>query len=168
MERPKPDQDLCPACHRVPRRTVLGALVGLINGTVALAIIGPTLGFIASPLRRRQKGGIWVDVLDAGALRDGETRPVDYSLEVQDGYMKTQRTYSAFLHRKGDTVTAFDPTCPHLGCHVQFKDRKRRYVCPCHGGVFDEDGNHLSGPPPRGLTRIPSKVENGRIWLYKV
>ncbi len=168
MDTNKHEREMCPACHRVPRRTVLGMLVGLINGTVALAIIGPTLGFIASPIKRRQNRGTWVDVLGVDDLKDGETRSVEYSLQVQDGYMKASRTYSAFLHRKGDTVVAFDPTCPHLGCHVQFKDRKRRYVCPCHGGVFDEDGKHLSGPPPRGLTQLSTKIENGRVWLYKV
>jgi hypothetical protein len=24
-------------------------------------------------------------------------------------------------------------------------------MCPCHGGVYYEDGSYASGPPPRGL-----------------
>lgn len=153
--------------ENISRRKLLGWLVGIINFSVAAAIIGPTLGFIGAPLKRKKEIGIWVPVLDERELKDGQTRAVSYQLDVKDGYMMTKRRYSVYLHRKGDKVVAYDPSCPHLGCHVEFKERKKRYVCPCHGGVFDEEGNRVSGPPPRGLTKIATKVENGRIWVYK-
>jgi Rieske Fe-S protein len=157
-----------PAENRVPRRKLLGWLVGIINIGVIGAIIAPTMGFIAAPLKRKREPGIWVPVLDAVDLADGETKSVSYTLDVVDGYMTAKRTFSTFVYRKGSRVVAYDPSCPHLGCHVEFKDKKKRYVCPCHGGVFDEDGNRLSGPPPRGLTKVAAKVESGRIWVYKV
>lgn len=152
----------------VPRRKLLGWLVGVINLGVASAIVGPTLGFIGAPLKRRKEAAVWVPVLRADELRDGETKYVTYQLDVVDGYMTTKRNYSVFLSRKGSKVTAFDPSCPHLGCHVEYKARKRRYVCPCHGGVFDDEGNRISGPPPRGLRKIAARVEEGRIWVEKV
>ena len=96
------------------------------------------------------------------------TKSVSYTLDVIDGYMTAQRTFSTFIYRKGAKVIAYDPSCPHLGCHVEYKEKKKRYVCPCHGGVFDEEGNRLSGPPPRGLTKVAAKEEAGRIWVYKV
>jgi hypothetical protein len=34
-------------------------------------------------------------------------------------------------------------------------------MCPCHGGVFYEDGKRASGPPERGLYEYEFKVENG-------
>lgn len=157
-----------PEKEGVPRRTVLGWLVGIINVGVATAIIGPTLGFIAAPLTRKRPPGIWVPVLEENELADGETKSVSFQLQVQDGYMTSERKYSAYIYRKGSKVVAYDPSCPHLGCHVEFKDRKKRYVCPCHGGVFDEEGERISGPPPRGLTKLAAKVDKGRIWVYKV
>ncbi|MGQ9737901.1 MAG: QcrA and Rieske domain-containing protein [Armatimonadota bacterium] len=88
---------------------------------------------------------------------------------MQDGYPITQRKYSVYLYRRSDgSVVAFDPSCPHLGCRVEFRARKQRYVCPCHGGVFDVDGNLVSGLPPTGLTKLPVRVDAGKIWIRRV
>jgi Rieske Fe-S protein len=157
-----------PEPAHVSRRKLLGWLVGIINFGVASAIVGPTLGFIGAPLKRKKENAIWIPVLKEEELAEGATCSVNYQLDVEDGYMTSPRTYSVYLHRKGGKVFAYDPSCPHLGCHVEFKARKKRYVCPCHGGVFDEDGNRVSGPPPRGLTQIATKVEGGRLWVRKV
>lgn len=150
------------------RRKVLGWLVGAINAGVGVALAAPTLGFIASPLRQKQDKGEWVAVASDGEIEDGQTRIVAWQMEIEDGYTRTKRNYSAFVRRSGDAYTAFDPSCPHLGCHVEYKEKKKRYVCPCHGGVFDDSGNVISGPPPHGLAKIDVKVEGGHIWLYKV
>ena len=157
-----------PEGQKVPRRRLLGWLVGLINFGVFASVLGPTLGFISAPMRRRAHPQAWVPVFDHDALQDGETRSVDYQMDVDDGYMTSRVNFSVFLHKQGAEVMAFDPTCPHLGCHVQFKDAKNRYVCPCHGGVFNNDGGRVSGPPPHGLNRLPVKVEDGRIWIQRV
>ena len=81
--------------------------------------------------------------------------------------MEATRSYSIFLFRRGDRVIAYDPSCPHLGCHVEFKPRKKRFVCPCHGGVFDQEGERVSGPPPRGLSKVAARVENGKVLVRK-
>lgn len=152
----------------VPRRRLLGWLVGVINAGVIGAVVVPTLGFIAAPMGQKKPKGVWVPVIDAEELKDGEIRSVTYKLDVPDGYMVSPRNYSVYLSRKGRRVTAFDPTCPHLGCHVEFKDRKKRFVCPCHGGVFDDEGERVSGPPPKGLTKLAVKLEGGKVWIEKV
>jgi Rieske Fe-S protein len=162
----------CPAAKpeegKVPRRRLLGWLVGVFNLGVFASVLGPTLGFVSAPMRRKTAPPGWVPVLDHDALRDGETRSVDYRMDLDDGYMTSKVSFSVFLHRRDGEVMAFDPTCPHLGCHVEFKDAKDRYVCPCHGGVFNNEGGRVSGPPPHGLNRLPVKVEDGRIWIQRV
>lgn len=152
----------------VPRRKLLGWLVGVINVGVLGAVIAPTLAFLAAPLKDKKPKGVWVPVMDESELKDGETRSVTYRLDVPDGYMISPRDYSVYVSRKGRRLAAFDPTCPHLGCHVEFKDRKKRFVCPCHGGMFDDEGERVSGPPPRGLTKVAVKTDGGKIWIYKV
>lgn len=155
--------------NAVLRRKVLGWLVGIINLTVIGGIITPVLVFISSPANRRGHGGKWMPVLNEEQLRPGETLPVTYEATIQDGYTTTQRKYSVYLYRRSDgSVVAFDPSCPHLGCRVEFRARKQRYVCPCHGGVFDVDGNLVSGPPPTGLTKLPVRVDAGKIWIRRV
>lgn len=152
----------------VPRRKVLGWAVGIINLGVFAAVIGPVLGFVTGPLRAKRREGQWIAVLPETDLADGQTKAVTYGVQVLDGYMTANRNYSAYLFRKGSKVVAYDPSCPHLGCRVEFKERKKRYICPCHGGVFDEEGNVLSGPPPKGLSTLGTKIEGGKIWVYRV
>jgi Rieske Fe-S protein len=41
--------------------------------------------------------------------------------------------------------------CAHLGCPVSWFPRSGLFMCPCHGGVYYENGERASGPPPRGL-----------------
>jgi Rieske Fe-S protein len=38
-------------------------------------------------------------------------------------------------------------------------------MCPCHGGVYYEDGSVASGPPPRGLYEYEYKLEKARLWV---
>lgn len=149
------------------RRHVMGGLIGLINAGLAAAIAVPAVAFLLDPLRQKRAEGTWIAVLDEGALADGETRYVTFEMLVDDGYMKSVRNASVYVTRKGRRLTAFDPSCPHLGCHVEYRARKDRFICPCHGGVFDSDGERVSGPPPRGLTKVPLKAEGGRIWVRK-
>ncbi|MBB6053846.1 ubiquinol-cytochrome c reductase iron-sulfur subunit [Armatimonas rosea] len=149
------------------RRKVMGSLIGLINAGLAAAIALPALAFLVDPLRRKYATGDWIAVLDDSALAEGETKYVTFEMLVDDGYMKSVRNASVYVSRKGSRLVAYDPSCPHLGCHVEYKKKRDRYICPCHGGVFDSDGERVSGPPPRGLTKIPTRTDGGRIWIRK-
>lgn len=148
------------------RRTVLGWLVAVINLAVGSVVVGPVLGFVAGPLQRRSKGK-WIPILRDGELAVGETKETAFIARIVDGYSEVDRKYTVFLRRYEDRVVAFDPACTHLGCRVKWVGGKSQYVCPCHGGVFDSDGNVVSGPPPKRLDVHPVKVENGQIWIQK-
>jgi menaquinol-cytochrome c reductase iron-sulfur subunit len=38
-----------------------------------------------------------------------------------------------------------------------------RFICPCHGGVYDIRGVRTGGPPPRPLDRFYTRVAGGRL-----
>jgi Rieske Fe-S protein len=38
-------------------------------------------------------------------------------------------------------------------------------MCPCHGGVYYENGEHASGPPPRGLFHCDWRVQDGNLEI---
>ena len=38
-------------------------------------------------------------------------------------------------------------------------------VCPCHAGVFNLQGNVLSGPAPRPLTQLALKITADKVTL---
>ncbi|MHC4404222.1 MAG: QcrA and Rieske domain-containing protein [Planctomycetota bacterium] len=50
-----------------------------------------------------------------------------------------------------DDVKAFDATCTHTDCTVEYRPDKGDIVCHCHDGVYDLNGRNVSGPPPRPL-----------------
>jgi len=148
------------------RRKILGFAVAAINLALISAIIGPVIGFVTSPMRRKKKGQ-WVSILDENLLAKGEVKEVNFSLRIKDGYQVVDRKYTLYLSRSQEGVVCIDPACTHLGCRVRFQSDKHRFVCPCHGGVFSEDGKVVSGPPPKPLERHKVKVESGKIWIYK-
>ncbi|NET60685.1 MAG: FAD-dependent oxidoreductase [Symploca sp. SIO2E6] len=51
------------------------------------------------------------------------------------------------------TTTAISLTCTHQGCTVQ-RQADGKYLCPCHGAVYDSQGQVLAGPAKRNLPRF--------------
>lgn len=146
------------------RRRLLGWMVGIINAVIAAVVLAPTLGLITAPLRDRKRKGRWVPVMEDD-LAMGETREATVELEVKDGYRMTTRRYVVYIHRNRNGLLCFDPACTHLGCRIRFQADKDRYFCPCHGGVFDAEGNVVSGPPPKPLKQHQVKSEGGKIYV---
>ena len=48
-------------------------------------------------------------------------------------------------------VKAFNAICTHTDCTVEFRADKGDIFCACHNGVYNLDGQNVSGPPPRPL-----------------
>ncbi len=66
---------------------------------------------------------------------------------------------------QGETFQVFAINCAHLGCPVRWFPQSGLFMCPCHGGVYYQDGSRASGPPPRGLFEYAYKVENGHLMI---
>jgi cytochrome b6-f complex iron-sulfur subunit len=62
-------------------------------------------------------------------------------------------------------VGPIDSTCTHLGCRTRFNPESRLIECPCHGGVYDPQGQVVSGPPPKPLAEIPARVDGGAVLV---
>ena len=58
---------------------------------------------------------------------------------------------------------AVSTRCMHLGCPVRFVQASQRFICPCHGGVYDFRGKVVGGPPVRPLDRFYTRVRNGQV-----
>jgi menaquinol-cytochrome c reductase iron-sulfur subunit len=58
---------------------------------------------------------------------------------------------------------AVSTRCMHLGCPVRYIDAAQRFVCPCHGGVYDFAGRVEGGPPVRPLDRFYTRVRNDQV-----
>ena len=54
---------------------------------------------------------------------------------------------------------AISTRCMHLGCPVRFVEASERFICPCHGGVYDFQGKphgRPAGAPARPLLHAPA------------
>ncbi|HKD74779.1 MAG TPA: Rieske 2Fe-2S domain-containing protein, partial [Ktedonobacterales bacterium] len=66
-------------------------------------------------------------------------------------------------------VVAYDATCTHAGCTVQYDPSSQQLVCPCHGAAFDPAHNAsvLAGPTDQPLAPVAINVnqQTGAITL---
>jgi Rieske Fe-S protein len=69
------------------------------------------------------------------------------------------------LRASDGALRAFDTKCSHAGCNVRFEGS--RFVCPCHGGVYDLDGKNVSGPPPRPLVELAVAESEGALVVSR-
>jgi Rieske Fe-S protein len=78
---------------------------------------------------------------------------------------------AVFVRREGqdeggeDGFLVFAENCAHLGCAVSWFPQSGLFMCPCHGGVYYANGEHASGPPPRGLYHCKKRVVKGVLEI---
>jgi menaquinol-cytochrome c reductase iron-sulfur subunit len=53
---------------------------------------------------------------------------------------------------------ALSSRCAHLGCPVRWVSAAERFICPCHGGVYNIRGLVAGGPPVRPLDRFYTRL----------
>ncbi len=57
-----------------------------------------------------------------------------------------------FVFRDRDKgFAAASAVCTHLGCTINHSSSDGRFHCPCHGSVFNADGEVQHGPAPKPL-----------------
>jgi len=155
------------------RRGFFDYITALLLLAIGILMAIPTVGYLLAPLRRRAEGDLTDSAFgDAGPLADipvGQWHLVALEVVRQDGWKKTRARQSVWVFRKdetGQSITIKSPICPHLGCPVNWQPDKKQFVCPCHGGIFNADGKHTAGPPPRDLDSLEEfKILNGHLWL---
>jgi Rieske Fe-S protein len=136
-------------------------LVAFITSALALMTGGLSALLGAFALRSNAAGGSerWVRAASLLELTPGTPMPRVLSVRRSDGWYRERVRQTVFLIREGDNVKALSATCTHLGCQVRWEKEKQRFLCPCHGGVYDAHGRVLEGPPPRPLDTIDVRVD---------
>jgi Rieske Fe-S protein len=80
---------------------------------------------------------------------DTGTIAVDCPERPGEGVVLHCQDAGLLLMNDADGLYCMSDSCTHLGCRL--KPSGDRLICPCHRGVFDLQGNPLSGPPQRSL-----------------
>lgn len=150
-----------------PRRGFFQWLTVLTGGVAATAFAAPMVGYLAGPLRKREP--IWVDLGPAEDFAENETRLVKFDNPLRQPWDGMTAHTGVYVRNLGagqgepPIFRVLAVNCTHLGCPVTWFPQSGLFMCPCHGGVYYENGDRASGPPPRGLYACVWRVEKGRL-----
>jgi len=97
----------------------------------------------------------------ASSLLDSCTKTVvvNFTLDLNSSSNSTLRSIGGYVIANGgntivmNTVSGFKALsliCTHNGCTVNYRGTGG-FLCPCHGGTYDINGNVTGGPPPSPL-----------------
>jgi menaquinol-cytochrome c reductase iron-sulfur subunit len=155
--------------RRPQRRIFLKLLTALAGAAAAALVVIPGVGYLAGAVGWRKEEHDWISLGPVSSFPVKETRlkviPLDENplAEKWDGVSGKSAVYVRNLGR--DQFQVFAINCTHLGCPVEWFPQSGLFMCPCHGGVYYEDGERASGPPPRGLYHCEWRVENEQLEI---
>jgi quinol---cytochrome c reductase iron-sulfur subunit, bacillus type len=140
----------------------LGVALNVLGG----ALVGiPLVGYIVAPARRHERQS-WIALGAVSQYPEGETRLAVYDNPASVPWDGVSAKTACWVRRiDGERFQIFAINCAHLGCPVRWFPQSRLFMCPCHGGVYYEDGSRASGPPPRGLYQYEYEIRDGRLWV---
>jgi Rieske Fe-S protein len=153
-----------------PRRVFLKWVAGIAGGATALIAAVPVLGAVLFPVRSRTvtEGEGFIPLGDFAELTLGSPVKAAVRTTRVDAWSKTKGVELAtvWLEKRPDgSVLALSSICPHLGCSVDYLPESKTYNCPCHDSVFGRDGSKVSGPSPRRLDALETRVQEGRVLV---
>jgi Rieske Fe-S protein len=129
----------------------------------------PAIGYLISPATKVQKKESWI------ALGPLENYPIgiptlfSFTQTTVNGWEKTVNSFGVYVVRFSDVAqTVFSNFCTHLSCRVTWTEDVREYICPCHDGRFDENGQVVAGPPPEPMWEYETKIEDGVLYFLFV
>ena len=137
----------------VTRRTALVAGLGLAAGAAGGALLGrgggpePVAAQTIEPV-----DPVWADV---GALSD---------FPEGEGKRVSAGGVSAYVFRKGDSVSAVSSICSHLPCDLWWDRAGGTLVCPCHPAKFTPAGKPAVDYGLSDLSKVDARVTaQGRV-----
>ncbi len=144
----------------------------LFRAGIALSALGgvlltlPVLGYVLGVLLRRKPYEAWISLGPVSGFPEGQTRLASYRNPFTTPWDGDTAKVPCWVRRQaGDTFQVFAINCTHLGCPVRWFPESGLFMCPCHGGVYYEDGSRASGPPPRGLYTYEYRVQAGELYV---
>jgi quinol---cytochrome c reductase iron-sulfur subunit, bacillus type len=154
--------------NEISRREVFVKIGLLLNGLAALVLATPVIGYLMSPILESQRNGFkrWIALGQLDEFPENQTRLATFKNPItgfSDG--KTDDIPCWVRRMSGENFQVFAINCAHLGCPVRWFPQSGLFMCPCHGGVYYQDGARASGPPERGLFEYAHKVEDGKLMI---
>ena len=155
----------CLAPRAQSRRGFLFTLGAALSAVAATLAGIPIVGYLFGSVRGRA-GQAWINLGAVTSFPAGQTRLATYENPFRVAWDGPTAKIVCYVRRvDADRFQVFAVNCAHLGCPVRWFQESRLFMCPCHGGVYYEDGTRASGPPPRGLFEYEYEIREGRLWV---
>ena len=138
------------------RRRWLSGLLATSLGATVVSFLYPVLRFVVPPIALEPSLSEMELPFKASELLPNSGRIVPFGGKLVLVY----RTPSGDLRARA-------ATCTHLACTVQYRPDSSDIWCACHNGVYNQEGNNVSGPPPRPLAALNIYVRGDKIVLRR-
>ena len=145
---------------RISRRALLTGGAAAAASMVVGVGIGDTAGRIAQqspssgnkpwvPPLVPEGQGVWVTVAKLADLGESAIR---FATDSIVGYIIRSDGDNG---EKPGEIIALSAACTDMGCIIKWQDKERKYLCPCHDGLFTEYGKPDKASPVTYLTALP-------------
>jgi menaquinol-cytochrome c reductase iron-sulfur subunit len=150
-----------------PRRTFMTQVAAAVATFIGVVVGLPTIAYLGAPLARRESSN-WVIVGPINSFSVGVPKLVPAVSRV-DAWRRISETRTCWVSiSPAGEVIVFNGRCTHLGCAYGWQTQGRNagtFFCPCHEGTYSQDGSVVSGPPPRSLDELESRIEAGQLLV---
>jgi menaquinol-cytochrome c reductase iron-sulfur subunit len=154
----------------VNRRRFMTGTANVAGAVAVSAFALPSLGFALGPLFEEQEQP-WNAVGAPGEFPEDTYIPK--VVTTTSGIGQSGKT-TVYVRKRNPNIDrepadeynqyiAISTRCMHLGCPVRFVEAAGRFICPCHGGVYDFSGKVDGGPPVRPLDRFYTRVRGDQL-----
>ena len=146
------------------RRQFMNLLTfGAVTGT-ALGALYPVVKYFIPPSSGGAGGGVTAknalgnDVIVSEFLssHNAGDRTLAQGLKGDPTYL---------IVEKDQTLAEYglNAVCTHLGCVVPWNGNKDRFICPCHGSQYNNEGKVVRGPAPLSLALVHADVTDDKV-----
>jgi menaquinol-cytochrome c reductase iron-sulfur subunit len=151
--------------EKIDRRNFLTRILLGFSGLISFLVAIPVVGALIAPLVRSTPP-VWRKVGKISDFKMGKTVMVKFRNASPLPWSGETSLTASWLRKISDNnFVAFSVNCAHLGCPVRWIPDSELFLCPCHGGVYNKDGQRVAGPPPKGLTHYKVRLRNGEVEI---
>ncbi|MGY6530845.1 MAG: cytochrome b6-f complex iron-sulfur subunit [Cyanobacterium sp.] len=79
--------------------------------------------------------------------------------------LKGDPTYIIIDEDKQIASYGLNAVCTHLGCVVPWNASENKFICPCHGSQYNNEGKMVRGPAPLSLALVHADVTDDKVIL---
>ncbi len=148
------------------RRDFMKVATWSIGGLIGLGMGLPAIAYVVGPALKSNQAQGWIRLGSTAKVELGVPTLFKTKVKQQTGWIVNEEELSVYvLTEDGRNYIAMSNVCTHLGGRIRWIAEQDEFFCPCHNGVFDKQGNVVSGPPPRPLNQYQVKVEDDQLFI---